>query len=73
VDDELDAADLGRRRIACPLLVLWGDRGIASQAQDPLAAWRPWADDLRGQGIRAGHFLPEEAPTETLAALDAFL
>jgi len=73
VDDELDAADLGRRRIACPLLVLWGDSGIALQAEDPLAAWQPWANDLRGQGIRAGHFLPEEAPTETLAALDAFL
>ena len=26
VDDRLDAADLGRRRIACPVLVLWGDR-----------------------------------------------
>jgi haloacetate dehalogenase len=73
VDDEHDAADLGRRRIACPLLVLWGDRGIARRAEDPLAAWRPWADDLRGQGIPAGHFLPEEAPAETLAALGAFL
>jgi haloacetate dehalogenase len=73
IDDELDAADLGRRRIACPLLVLWGDRGIAREAEDPLAAWRQWADDLRGQGIPAGHFLPEEAPAETLAALDAFL
>jgi haloacetate dehalogenase len=73
VDDEQDAADLGRRRIACPLLVLWGDRGIARRAEDPLAAWRPWADDLRGQGIPAGHFLPEEAPAETLAALGAFL
>jgi haloacetate dehalogenase len=73
VDDQLDAADLGRRRIACPLLVLWGDRGIAREAEGPLAAWRPWADDVRGEGIRAGHFLPEEAPTETLAALDAFL
>jgi haloacetate dehalogenase len=73
VDDELDAADLGRRRIACPLLVLWGDRGIALRAEDPLAAWRPWAGDVRGQGIHAGHFLPEEAPAETLAALDAFL
>jgi haloacetate dehalogenase len=72
VDDEQDAADLGRRRIACPLLVLWGDRGIARRAEDPLAAWRPWADDLDGQGIPAGHFLPEEAPAETLAALEEF-
>jgi pimeloyl-ACP methyl ester carboxylesterase len=67
------AADLGRRRIACPLLVLWGDRGIAPEADDPLAAWRPWADDVRGHGVRSGRFLPEEAPAATLAALDAFL
>jgi haloacetate dehalogenase len=73
VDDEQDAADLGHRRIACPLLVLWGEQGIARRAEDPLAAWRPWAHDLRGQGVPAGHFLPEETPAETLAALDAFL
>jgi haloacetate dehalogenase len=72
LDDRLDAADLGRRKIACPLLVLWGDTGIAAQAEDPLDAWRPWADDVRGHGVPAGHFLAEEAPAETLAALDAF-
>ena len=29
--------------------------------------------DVRGQGVRCGHFLPEEAPAETLAALEPFL
>jgi haloacetate dehalogenase len=72
VDDAHDAADLGRRRIACPVLVLWGEEGIARRAEDPLAAWRPWCDDLRGQGVPGGHFLPEEAPAETLAALERF-
>ena len=28
--------------------------------------------DLRGHGIPGGHFLPEEAPAQTLAALAAF-
>ena len=73
VDDRLDAADLGRRRIACPVLVLWGADGIARRAEDPLASWRPWCDDLRGQGVPGGHFLPEESPAETLAALLDFL
>jgi haloacetate dehalogenase len=72
VDDAHDAADLGRRRIACPVLVLWGEAGIARRAEDPLAAWRPWCDDLRGRGVPGGHFLPEEAPAETLAALERF-
>jgi len=72
VDDQHDAADLGRRRIACPVLALWGEAGIARRAEDPLAAWRPWCDDLRGHGIPGGHFLPEEAPAQTLAALEAF-
>ena len=53
--------------------MLWGDRGITVQAEDPLAAWRPWAADVRGHGINAGLFLPEEAPAATLAALDALL
>jgi haloacetate dehalogenase len=72
VDDRHDADDLGRRRIACPLLVLWGHEGIARRAEDPLAAWRPWSDDLRGRGVPGGHFCPEEAPAETLAALVEF-
>jgi haloacetate dehalogenase len=72
VDERHDAADLGRRRIACPLLVLWGSDGIARRAEDPLTAWRPWCDDVRGQGVPGGHFLPEESPAGTLAALTAF-
>jgi len=72
VDDQHDAADLGRRRIACPVLALWGDHGIARRAEDPLAAWRPWCDDLRGRGVPGGHFLPEEAPAEVLSALLEF-
>jgi haloacetate dehalogenase len=73
IDDQLDTADLGRRRITCPVLVLWGDDGIARRAEDPLASWQPWCDDLRGRGVPGGHFVAEESPAETLAALDGFL
>ena len=72
VDDRLDAEDLGRRRIGCPVLALWGEGGIARRAEDPLAGWRPWCDDLRGHGVPGGHFLPEEAPEATLDALAGF-
>jgi haloacetate dehalogenase len=68
-----DAADRDRRRIDCPVLALWGVRQSSSPDRDLSAIWRDWARDVRGQAIRCGHFLPEEAPTETLAALEPFL
>jgi haloacetate dehalogenase len=74
VDREHDAADARRHRtIAAPLLVLWSVRSLVGRGEDPLAVWRRWADDVQGHAIDCGHFLPEEAPEETLAALRAFL
>jgi haloacetate dehalogenase len=76
IDFQIDKADYGKRKIACPMLALWGERGFGKgndDSADPLADWREWADDVRGQPIRGGHFLPEEAPEETLKALEAFL
>jgi len=60
------------RKIACPLLVLWGDAGIPSETANPVATWREWASDVQGQAIDAGHFLCEEAPEPTAAALLEF-
>jgi haloacetate dehalogenase len=70
IDAQDDEADLGRRRIACPLLLLWGTRWIAADLVPP---WLEWADDVRGQALDAGHFLAEERPRETAAELLAFL
>jgi haloacetate dehalogenase len=70
LDRAHDDADRGRRRIECPLLVLWGGRGkLPSLYDDALDIWRGWAGDVRGRGIDCGHFLAEEAPEETLAEL----
>lgn len=68
-DDAADAA----RKIECPLLVLWGRDGVVGRLYDPLTIWRGKATDVRGEALPCGHFLPEEAPEETLRALDAFL
>jgi haloacetate dehalogenase len=73
VDYELDAADYGRRRIAAPLLALWGARGGVGRAYDVAAIWRDWAEDVTASTVDAGHFLPEEAPEDTCAALLDFL
>jgi haloacetate dehalogenase len=73
-DCEHDAADRGVRRITCPTLVLWEQEGALGRWYgDPLDIWRAWADDVTGGPVDAGHFLPEEAPEETLAWLLPFL
>jgi haloacetate dehalogenase len=61
------------RKVACPMLVLWGLKGFMERYYDVLATWREQADDIRGHGVDCGHFLAEEAPDDTLAALLAFL
>lgn len=73
LDREHDEKDYGRRRIACPTLVVWGEQGIGRTSGDPLAVWREWADDVQGGPVPGGHFVAEEAPGETLALLRTFL
>lgn len=73
IDAEIDQADLDAgRKITCPTLVLWGSRDSAVPDDLYMQTWSEWADDLRGQAIACGHFLPEEAPEETTAAVRQF-
>ena len=73
-DLENDRADRAAgRRIACPLLALWGAESSEQKAAlDFEAIWRGWAEDVTGVAIDAGHFLMEEAPEETAEALLRF-
>ena len=73
IDCQMDEADLGRRKIACPMLVLWGSGRRGRHPDDVVGEWRKWAADVRGHAIECGHFLPEEKPAETAAALREFL
>ena len=67
-----DEADLDTR-VSCPLFVLWSATGYVGRTQDVLHVWREYATDVRGQALPCGHFLAEEMPDETYAALRAFL
>ncbi len=69
-DDEADRA--AGRRITRPLQVLWAGRGALAAWYDTLAVWREWADDVTGEALDSGHFLVEERPAETLAAILRF-
>ena len=68
IDLEHDRADLDRR-IECPLFVLWGSK---FRPGDLRAAWLDRARDVSGHALDCGHFLAEERPAETAAALLAF-
>jgi haloacetate dehalogenase len=77
IDHDHDRADRqAGRRIACPLLALWSDRGPLgswyADAGGPLALWRAWADDVRGSALDGGHFFPEEMPDRTAQELGNF-
>ena len=45
----------------------------ATCAGDPLDIWRAWCTNVSGAIVTSGHFLAEENPQETLAALIPFL
>ncbi len=68
IDLAHDEADI-EKRIASPLLVLWGAKGRIARAFDVLATWRERARDVRGRALPCGHYVPEEAPDETLREL----
>jgi haloacetate dehalogenase len=71
VHDDADR-DEGRK-VACPLLTLWGGRGVMERLYDVQEVWRGYADDVRGKPIDGGHFLAEERPEETTQELAHFL
>jgi haloacetate dehalogenase len=72
IDLEHDQAD-SERKIACPLLALWGLKGAMHPLYHVLETWRERASDVRGQGLDCGHWMPEELPDEVYTQLRAFL
>jgi haloacetate dehalogenase len=73
LDYQHDEADRGNRQIRCPVLALWSHAGPVASWYEPLEVWRAWADQVDGGPVKAGHFLPEEAPDETARHLLTFL
>jgi haloacetate dehalogenase len=73
VDLANDRADVeAGRRIGCPTLILWGARGVIGKLFQPLETWRDLVASPVGEAIDCGHFIPEEAPAETVRALGNF-
>ena len=72
IDLEHSNAD-GAKKVTCPLLVLWGERGTVGRLYDVMKVWHDHAANVTGKALPGGHFLPEEVPNETLAELMRFL
>ena len=66
-----DRADRDRK-LTMPMLALWGRRSSQGSGYDVLSVWRDHAENVTGQPIDSGHFLPEEAPDPTYRALRDF-
>jgi haloacetate dehalogenase len=74
LDLELDEATArAGQQVTCPTLILWGERGFVGRHYDVLPIWREYAARPQGHGLLSKHFVPEEAPDETIAALREFL
>ena len=72
IDLEHDRRDR-RKKLAMPVLALWGRYGAIEKFFDCLADWRQVAKNVTGRALACGHFLPEEAPGETLREIGQFL
>jgi haloacetate dehalogenase len=73
IDRYHDAEDRGAgRKITCPALIMWGENGVVGRHFDFREIWRGWCERVSFQPMPSGHFIPEEAPFETLSALKRF-
>ncbi len=74
VDLDMDTADFeAGRRVRTPSLILWGEKGGVGRNHDAAAVWAKYNDAILRTGtVPSGHYLQEECPDETYAALRDF-
>jgi haloacetate dehalogenase len=72
VDLALDDADFGRKTDV-PLLIMWGAESHTQAVfDDVLDVWGDYATRVEGGPVMSGHFIPEQAPEETLKRFLSF-
>jgi haloacetate dehalogenase len=65
--------DHDRVQIACPLRVLWGERGVVGKTFRPVQDWQEKCTlPVTGKALPAGHFLAEEVPELLLEEMLVF-
>ena len=61
IDLTHDAADL-KKKIGCPLRVLWAEKGAMGRIYDVMAIWRERGRRVSGRPLPGGHNLQEDVP-----------
>jgi haloacetate dehalogenase len=74
-DRAQDEADIeAGKRIDCPVQGIWSSAYLGARGMSPLEVWRStFAPHAVGTAVESGHFVAEEAPDATLAAMLQFL
>jgi haloacetate dehalogenase len=76
IDLEFDQKDIDAgNRITCPVLLLWGATGGVGRNHNPGPAdiWKAYASNIvAAKAMPSGHYVMDEAPAETTAALREF-
>jgi haloacetate dehalogenase len=74
VDLAMDTEDRAAgKRVTVPVQLLWGASGAVGRQNKPAEVWKAYATDIRdAQAMPCGHYLSEEAPEETYAAMRMF-
>ena len=72
IDLAHDKADLDKK-ISCPFLVLWSEKGPFHRMYDVLQTWKERSSQVSGKALPTGHFLPEQVPDQLIAELKPFL
>ena len=72
IDLKYDEADL-QKKIACPLLVLWAEKGAMGTQYDVLGIWKTRGRKVFGKGLPGGHNLQEDVPDLVFAEIQALL
>ena len=65
IDLQHDAADLSKK-IACPVRVLWAEKGAMGRLYDVMAIWRERGTTVTGRALPGGHNLQEDVPDMVL-------
>ena len=61
LDLKYDEADQDKK-IACPLRVLWAEKGAMGRLYDVLGIWKNYGTKVTGRGLPGGHNLQEDVP-----------
>ena len=71
LDHDRASRDAGQK-LDCPVRVLWGKLGVVEQHFDVPALWAAQCREVSASAVPCGHYIPEEAPSELLAEVQAF-